>query len=139
MYGLKYNLYVVTAFFKNRVKNYKNITMRKKNGEQERKSLTVYIYIWMLILAGSDGLSLLLVGHSLETRLDGCNRASRVTLLTLEEIKSSIFLKDCVRGPASVAGNVFLDISPKNIFNLFLLESAFNDQLIITVNTSRGT
>lgn len=89
-----------------------------------------------LIFAGSDGLSLLLVGHSLETRLDWSYRTSRVTLLALQEIKTGIFLQDGVRRPTSMTCNIFLDVSPKYIFYLFLLESSLDDQLTITVNTS---
>lgn len=75
----------------------------------------------------------------LESRLYTSDGASRATGLALQEKKSSIFLKDCVRRTTCMTCNILLDISPKNVLYLLLLEATFDNQLTVTVNRAART
>ena len=75
----------------------------------------------------------------LETGLDGLDRASGVACHTLEEKETSLLVEDGVWRAAGVAGHILLDVPPQDIFNVFLLELAFHDQLVIAITGSSCT
>jgi hypothetical protein len=53
---------------------------------------------------------------------------------TLQEKQSCFLVQNCIWGPTSVTGHIFLDVSSQDIFNVFLLKFAFHYQLVITIN-----
>lgn len=74
-----------------------------------------------------------LARDGLETGLDTGHGAAGVAGLTLQEVETCVLLEDGVWRPAGVARYILLDISSQDIFNLFLLKSSFNHQLVISV------
>ncbi len=67
----------------------------------------------------------------METSLDRLDRASGVASHALHEKESLLLVQDGVRRSAGVAGHVLLDVSSKDIFNMFLLEPTLHDELYI--------
>jgi len=80
-------------------------------------------------------LSASLADGGLETSLDGGNGAPGSTTIAGDEEKAVFsLLKIRIRGLAGSTGNVFQDITPKNVFQLLLLEFAPNDQPLATID-----
>ena len=75
----------------------------------------------------------------LETGLDGLDRASGVACHTLEEKETSLLVEDGVWRATGVAGYILLDIPSQDIFNMFLLELALHDQLVVAIAGSSCT
>ncbi len=75
----------------------------------------------------SDGCTL--ACHSLETSLDGLDRAPGVTSHALQEKESLLLVQDGVWRSAGVAGHVLLDVPSEDIFNMLLLEPTLHDKL----------
>lgn len=75
----------------------------------------------------------------LESRLNAGNRTPRTACLALQEEKPSVLLKNRIRRATRMTCDIFLDISPKNIFYLLLLKTTFDNQLTITIDRTTRT
>ena len=87
------------------------------------------------LLFSPDGRSL--ASDGLETGFDGQYRTPWVAGHTLEEKKTGFLVQNSVWWSASMAGHIFFDVSSQNVFNMFLLELAFHDQLAATIEGTR--
>lgn len=88
--------------------------------------------VFFFLLFRPDGRSL--ARHSLETSLDGLDRAPRVASHALQEKESLLLVQDGVRRSASVAGDVLLDVPPQHVLDVLLLEPALHDELVVAVD-----
>ena len=89
----------------------------------------------LLLLLGPVGGPL--AGDGLETGLDGLDRAARVALHALEEEDPGLLVQHGVGRAAGVAGDVLLDVTPQHVLDVFLLEFALDDQLVVAVHGAR--
>lgn len=56
----------------------------------------------------------------------------------LEEKQPGLLVQDSVGGPAGVAGDVLLDVPPKHVLYVLLLEPSLHDELVVAVNGPAG-
>lgn len=78
-------------------------------------------------------------GDGLEARFNTSDRTARTARFTLQEEQSRVLLQDRIGRAAGVAGDVFLDVSSQHVFDLFRLEAALDDELIVTVDRPART
>ena len=72
---------------------------------------------------------------SRETRLDSLYRSPRTTRIACNKVQSVLTLAQFSIGrPASLASNIFHDISSQDILDLLLLESTLDDQSLASVD-----
>merc|ERR1719250_80867 len=72
----------------------------------------------------------------LEPSLNGLDRAGAVAGHALEEEQPGFLIQDGVGGPACVTCYILLDVPSENVLYMFLLKTAFHDELITTIYSS---
>ena len=91
----------------------------------------------MLSRFGSDGRSF--AGNSLETWFDGGHWATRTANFALQEEEARIFLKNGIGRATRVTCYVLFHVPTQHILHLFLLETTFDDELVVTIYWAAGT
>ena len=86
---------------------------------------------------GSDGRSF--ASDGLETWFDGGHWATRAANFALQEEEARIFLKDGVRWATGMTSYVLFYVPTQHIFHLFLLETTFDNELVVTIYWATGT
>lgn len=80
-----------------------------------------------------------LSGLCLETALDGADGALRATGLACHEVDAVLLGKQRVRRATCLARNVFDNVAPEHIFDLFRLEPTTNNEALTAVNRTHST
>jgi len=86
---------------------------------------------------GSSSSSCSLTDHGRESGLDGRDRTSRATSVTLEEEETGILRELGIGRFTRMTCHILLDVLAENVFDVLLLETALEDEAIVAVNGSR--